>query len=189
MSAGTPPAKPPPEPTAAPDAKPASRPPPGSLRDRIGLAICWSLGLLFCAIAAAIVIYLLIQGIKYVRPELLRPRPEDRLQPGRDGRVPRPAGRDLHRRDDRDRDRAAARRRDRRLAERVRAALRPRPDRGVDRRDDRRHPVDRSRPVRHRDLLEHRRSASSAASRAGSSSAARSSPPGSCSRSSPCRWS
>jgi phosphate transport system permease protein len=41
------------------------------LADRIGLAICWALGLLFCAIAVAIVVYLLIQGIKYLRPSML----------------------------------------------------------------------------------------------------------------------
>ncbi|HEX4753460.1 MAG TPA: hypothetical protein VH268_11210, partial [Solirubrobacterales bacterium] len=33
-----------------------------SLLDRLGLAFCWFLGLLFCAIAAAIVIYLMIKG-------------------------------------------------------------------------------------------------------------------------------
>jgi phosphate transport system permease protein len=46
------------------------------LSDRIGLGICWALGLLFCAIAAGIVIYMLIQGIKYVRPELLTTSPK-----------------------------------------------------------------------------------------------------------------
>jgi phosphate transport system permease protein len=46
------------------------------LSDRIGLVICWALGLLFCAIAAAIVIYLFIEGIKYVRPELLTTSPK-----------------------------------------------------------------------------------------------------------------
>jgi phosphate transport system permease protein len=46
------------------------------LSDRIGLAICWALGLLFCAIAAAIVVYLLIQGLKYVRPDLLTTSPK-----------------------------------------------------------------------------------------------------------------
>ena len=52
--------------------------PPGSLTDRIGLAICWALGLLFCAIAVAIVVYLLVQGIKFLQPEMLwsrRPQP------------------------------------------------------------------------------------------------------------------
>ena len=39
--------------------------------DRLGLAVCWALGLLFCAIAVAIVIYLLIQGLNYLRFEML----------------------------------------------------------------------------------------------------------------------
>jgi phosphate transport system permease protein len=46
------------------------------LSDRIGLAICWALGLLFCAIAAAIVIYMMVEGIRYVRPELLTTAPK-----------------------------------------------------------------------------------------------------------------
>jgi phosphate ABC transporter, permease protein PstA len=43
--------------------------------DRIGLVLCWALGLLFCAIAASIVIYMLVQGLRYVRPELLVTHP------------------------------------------------------------------------------------------------------------------
>ena len=39
--------------------------------DRAGLAICWALGLLFCAIAVAIVVYLFIQGITYLKPSML----------------------------------------------------------------------------------------------------------------------
>ena len=46
-----------------------------SLLDRLGLAFCWFLGLLFCAIAAAIVIYLLIKGIQYLKPSSWSPRP------------------------------------------------------------------------------------------------------------------
>jgi phosphate transport system permease protein len=42
-----------------------------SLVDRIGLAICWALGLLFCAIAVAVVVYLFIQGIKFLKPSML----------------------------------------------------------------------------------------------------------------------
>jgi phosphate transport system permease protein len=42
-----------------------------ALTDRIGLAICWALGLLFCAIAVAIAVYLFIQGIKYLKPSML----------------------------------------------------------------------------------------------------------------------
>ena len=45
------------------------------VRDRVGLAFAWILGLLFCAIAAAIVVYLLIQGLKYVRPNLFVTHP------------------------------------------------------------------------------------------------------------------
>lgn len=43
--------------------------------DRAGLALCWALGLLFCAIAAAIAGYLLVQGVRYVRPALLVTHP------------------------------------------------------------------------------------------------------------------
>lgn len=65
--AGLPPAGAPPQPgKGAVEGSAAWR-----LSDRIGLAICWALGLLFCAIAVAIVVYLLIQGIKYLRPSML----------------------------------------------------------------------------------------------------------------------
>jgi phosphate transport system permease protein len=43
--------------------------------DRIGLALCWGLGILFCAIAAAIVGYMLVEGLRYVRPSLLVTHP------------------------------------------------------------------------------------------------------------------
>ncbi|HYV15405.1 MAG TPA: ABC transporter permease subunit [Conexibacter sp.] len=46
-----------------------------ALSDRAGLLLCWALGLLFCAIAAAIVIFMLVQGIRYVRPALLVTHP------------------------------------------------------------------------------------------------------------------
>jgi phosphate transport system permease protein len=39
--------------------------------DRLGLAICWLLGVLFCAIAASIVIFMMVQGIRYLSPSLL----------------------------------------------------------------------------------------------------------------------
>jgi phosphate transport system permease protein len=44
--------------------------------DRAGLAFAWTLGLLFCAIAAAIVIYVLVQGIRYLHPDLLWTNPK-----------------------------------------------------------------------------------------------------------------
>jgi phosphate transport system permease protein len=43
--------------------------------DRAGLVLCWALGLLFCAIAAAIVGWMLVQGLRYVRPALLVTHP------------------------------------------------------------------------------------------------------------------
>ena len=45
------------------------------LTDRIGLGLAWLLGLMFCAIAAAIVIYFLIEGIRFLRPSLLVTNP------------------------------------------------------------------------------------------------------------------
>jgi phosphate transport system permease protein len=47
-----------------------------SLGDRFGLAFAWGMGLLFCAICAAIVIYLLVQGIRFVHPDLLWTNPK-----------------------------------------------------------------------------------------------------------------
>jgi len=45
------------------------------LGDRVGLGLCWALGALFCAIAAAIVIYMLVEGLRYLRPALLVTHP------------------------------------------------------------------------------------------------------------------
>ncbi len=45
------------------------------LSDRIGLAFAWLLGLLFCAITAAIIIFLLVQGLHYLSPSLLVTHP------------------------------------------------------------------------------------------------------------------
>jgi phosphate transport system permease protein len=45
------------------------------LADRLGLAFAWILGLGFCAITAGIVIYFLIQGLRYLRPSLLVTNP------------------------------------------------------------------------------------------------------------------
>ncbi|HKR99958.1 MAG TPA: phosphate ABC transporter permease PstA [Candidatus Dormibacteraeota bacterium] len=45
------------------------------ISDRLGIAFCWLLGLLFCAIAASIVIFMFVQGIRFVRPGLLVTHP------------------------------------------------------------------------------------------------------------------
>jgi phosphate transport system permease protein len=49
------------------------------LTDRIGLGISWALGLMFCAVTVAIVVFFLIKGIQYVRPSMLvtNPKPGD----------------------------------------------------------------------------------------------------------------
>lgn len=46
------------------------------LTDRLGLAFAWFVGLLFCAILAAIVVFLVIQGVRYLRPEMLWTNPK-----------------------------------------------------------------------------------------------------------------
>jgi phosphate transport system permease protein len=46
------------------------------LTDRLGLAFAWLLGILFCAICAAIVIYLAVEGIHYLRPDMLWTNPK-----------------------------------------------------------------------------------------------------------------
>jgi phosphate transport system permease protein len=46
------------------------------LSDRIGLAFAWALGLLFCAITAAIIIYFLVEGLRYVNLTVLTTNPK-----------------------------------------------------------------------------------------------------------------
>jgi phosphate transport system permease protein len=58
-----------------PRAPRAAQSPPWRLRDRAGLALAWVLGLLFCALALALVGYFLVQGLKYLRPSLLVTNP------------------------------------------------------------------------------------------------------------------
>ena len=41
------------------------------LTDRIGLAVCWVLGLAFCAVTVAIVAFMAVQGLRYLSPTLL----------------------------------------------------------------------------------------------------------------------
>jgi phosphate transport system permease protein len=53
--------------------------------DRIGLALCWTLGLGFCAIAVAIVGYMFVQGIRYLSPILLVTSPKAGFDPSQTG--------------------------------------------------------------------------------------------------------
>jgi phosphate transport system permease protein len=41
------------------------------LIDRLGYVLCWAAGLTLCAIAGAIVLFMLVKGISYLRPSLL----------------------------------------------------------------------------------------------------------------------
>jgi phosphate transport system permease protein len=70
-SVAAPPAAPPPGPTPGPGKGAVEGSATWRLSDRIGLAICWALGLLFCAIAVAIVAYLLVKGLAYLKPSML----------------------------------------------------------------------------------------------------------------------
>lgn len=58
---------------------------PWKKRDRIGLVICWIVGVFFCVVAAAIVLFIFVQGVKHLRPELLWTRPEGGFADGSGG--------------------------------------------------------------------------------------------------------
>ena len=53
--------------------------------DRIGLALSWAAGILLCVVAAAIVIYMAVRGIQFLRPQLLFQSPEADLNQARSG--------------------------------------------------------------------------------------------------------
>ncbi len=67
----------PPEPPAARRERTSAADASASWRlvDRLGLAAAWLLGLLFCAITAAIVIFLAVQGLRYLSPSLIWTNP------------------------------------------------------------------------------------------------------------------
>ena len=71
--------------TAAPAGRRESSSASWRLTDRLGLGLAWLLGLLFCAIAAAIVIYFLVEGIQYLRPSLLVTNPAPGLTESQTG--------------------------------------------------------------------------------------------------------
>jgi phosphate transport system permease protein len=45
------------------------------LSDRILYYLCWTAGIVLCLVVAAIVIYMFVQGIQYLRPDLIFSRP------------------------------------------------------------------------------------------------------------------
>ena len=55
------------------------------LIDRVGLWLSWAAGLLLCAVAAAIVIYMLVKGLQFLRPELLFSHPQPELDQSKSG--------------------------------------------------------------------------------------------------------
>ena len=55
------------------------------LIDRVALWLCWGAGILLCLIAAAIVIYMLVRGIQYLRLDLLVSHPQAELDQSRAG--------------------------------------------------------------------------------------------------------
>jgi phosphate transport system permease protein len=56
-----------------------------SIGDRIGVALAWAAGLLLCAIAASIVLYMLVRGIQFLRPSELFSHPEPGLDQSKSG--------------------------------------------------------------------------------------------------------
>ena len=109
-----------------PRAPRAAQSPPWRLIDRVGLAVAWLLGLLFCALAGALVLYFLVQGIKYVRPSLFLTNPSPGFTATATGGFLDPMLGDDARERNRDGDRSADRDRGRRVAERVRPPRRAR---------------------------------------------------------------
>jgi phosphate transport system permease protein len=55
------------------------------LVDRVGLWLCWSVGILLCLLAGAIVIYMLVRGLQYLRPDLLFSHPQPELDQSKTG--------------------------------------------------------------------------------------------------------
>jgi phosphate transport system permease protein len=61
--------------TASRRPAPIDSDPSWRLSERIGLGLCWLLGLAFCAVAVAIVGFMLVQGVRFLRPALLFSHP------------------------------------------------------------------------------------------------------------------
>ena len=54
-------------------------------RDRAGLALAWVAGIGLCLVAGAIVIYMLVKGLQYLRPDLLFSHPQAELDQSKAG--------------------------------------------------------------------------------------------------------
>ena len=55
------------------------------LPDKVGLALCWAAGIGLCLVAAAIVLYMLVRGIQFLRPGELFSHPQAEIDQSRSG--------------------------------------------------------------------------------------------------------
>jgi phosphate transport system permease protein len=62
-------------PQSTPPQSPLPQSAPWRLVDRLGLAFAWTIGLLFCAICVAIVVFLAVQGLRYLHPDMIWTNP------------------------------------------------------------------------------------------------------------------
>jgi phosphate transport system permease protein len=53
--------------------------------DRLGLALCWAAGIALCAICAAILLFMLVKGLQFLRPALLVSHPLPDLDQSKTG--------------------------------------------------------------------------------------------------------
>ena len=100
--------------------------------------LCWATGIGLCLIAVAIVLFMFVKGVAYLRPSLFVHSPAPSLQPEPGRRLPGPDRGHADRDRDRHRDRGPARRRARGVAVGVRAPGLARARGRVGDRDDRR---------------------------------------------------
>ena len=56
-----------------------------STRDRVGVALCWIAGIGLCVVAGAIVTYMLVRGVQYLRPDQLFSHPQAELDQSKAG--------------------------------------------------------------------------------------------------------
>ena len=56
-----------------------------SVRDRIGVWLCWTAGIALMLIAGAIVLYMLVKGLQYVTPDLIFSHPQSDLDQSKTG--------------------------------------------------------------------------------------------------------
>lgn len=72
-------------PARAPRSKPVESTRSWPLRDRIGLGLCWAAGIALCLVCAAILLFMLVKGIQFLRPAMLLEHPTPDLDQSRSG--------------------------------------------------------------------------------------------------------